>query len=97
MTLRKGWMYNKFAWNLWGERDEKMERCKTIAVVFVLALTFVFFISSKVVLFGDDDGSGKHSGDLNPQTTVVLNEIPFVQASCNLEGSCAINGVEFRS
>jgi hypothetical protein len=51
-----------------------MGRWKVITIVFILALVFTTFLSSKIVYyFSDDDGTGEHSGDKNPQTAVVEN------------------------
>ncbi len=51
-----------------------MKRWRVIVIVSILTLlVFTLFLSSKIVYFSDDGGSGKHSGDKNPQTTVMEN------------------------
>ncbi|MGC9218754.1 MAG: hypothetical protein ACP5G8_05055 [Athalassotoga sp.] len=52
-----------------------MGRWKVITIVFILALVFIIFLSSKIVYFSDDSGTGKHSGEKNPQTAVVENVV----------------------
>ncbi|WP_456399406.1 hypothetical protein [Mesoaciditoga sp.] len=51
-----------------------MKRWKVIVIVSILALLiFTLFLSNKIVYFSDDGGSGDHSGNKNPQTTVMEN------------------------
>lgn len=51
-----------------------MKRWKVMIIVSILTLlVFTLFLSNKIVYFSDDGGSGKHSGDKNPQTTLMEN------------------------
>ncbi|WP_036225325.1 hypothetical protein [Mesoaciditoga lauensis] len=54
-----------------------MRRWKVIGIVSILALlVLTLFLSNKIVYFSDDGGSGDHSGDKNPQTTLMENVKP---------------------
>lgn len=66
-----------------------------VFIVLAFVLVFSVILSSKTIHFSDDGGGTNNTNTTNPQTSVILNEIPSAQANWNLESS-SVEGIEFR-